>query len=158
MSMNVIYGTSMPKVKISLPPGKNSLLHCHAYVAYSSCIRPVHSPQLGPWNIASGSAVEMWMPLLQNKKLFLNFYKRRRLYKMLKYEQGKSFTKTTVYIVLIRASEDNRLSGVVTSFFRRFGWFGTGFGHGAYHLCQNTCFVCLEKLRPWIIKVDDDWL
>jgi len=49
-------------------------------------------------------------------------------------------------------------SGVVTSFFRQFGWFGAGFGHGAYHLCQNTCFVFWKKLRPWIIKVDDDGL
>jgi len=31
-------------------------------------------------------------------------------------------------------------------------WFWTV----TYHLCQNTCFVFLEKLRPWIIKVDDD--
>jgi len=63
-------------------------------------------------------------------------------------------SKTTVYIVLVRASEYNRLSGVVTSFFRQFRWFGTG--HGACHLCQNTCLVFLEKLRPRIIKVDDN--
>ena len=67
-------------------------------------------------------------------------------------------SRSTVYIVSIRASEDNRLSGEVTSFFRWFMWFETGLGHGAYHLCQNSCFVFLEELRPWIIKVDDDWL
>ena len=33
-----------------------------------------------------------------------------------------------------------------------------GFGHGAYHVCQHTWFVFLEKSRPWIIKVDDDGL
>jgi len=36
----------------------------------------------------------------------------------------------TVYIVFVRASEDNCLSGVVAFFFRGFEWFGTGFGRG----------------------------
>ena len=116
ISSNIIYNASVPKVKTSLPLVKRSLLHCHACVAHSFCIRPVHSPQLGLWNITSGSAVKMWMVNAAAaeqeiiSQIRRNFCKRRRLYKMLKYEQGKvqmngDYKLLTLLIYLSRTIE-----------------------------------------------------
>ena len=47
---------------------------------------------------------------------------------------------------------------MVTSFFRQFGWFGTGFRHGAYHLCQNTCFCFLGEVKALDYQSRWQWM